>query len=375
MKIKNYTCSVVFVAFIATFSLLLIFLPRNDFSQNEKRVLAEFPKLTFSSLSDGSYTEGAQKYINDHFPLRDTFVGIYSYYNRLIGRGNATGIYMLSDGSLVSAPQDIDPDKCLRNISRLEGFADSTSLPASLIIIPSAGYANGDKLPFGHKDYADDEIYDFAERALSDVKLIDLREIFSEKENKGEEVYYKTDHHITSYGSYLAYLEFCKANSIAPTEGFTDIEKIEGFYGTSYSKSGLWLTKPDTLEVWHSPNGYKFTITVDDITAKKTQSGLYFDAHRENMDKYPIFLDGNHAITTIENESVKNGKTLLIIKDSYAHCLSTFLCDQYETVCLVDLRYYRASVSKLAGEIGATELLYVFGAENLATLSELALLK
>ena len=71
---------------------------------------------------------------------------------------------------------------------------------------------------------------------------------------------------------------------------------------------------------------------------------------------------------------MNNGKTLLVVKDSYAHCLSTFLCDQYETVCLVDMRYYRKSVSALASEIGATELLYVFGAENLASLSELALL-
>ncbi len=375
MKIKNYACTVVFLAFIAVFAILMILLPRKDFSQNEKRVLAELPEFTLEALSDGSYTNGIEKYINDHFPMRDTFVGIYSYYNRLIGRGNSTGIYLLSDGSLVSAPQNIDSGKCSRNISRLESFADSTSLPASLIMIPSAGYANADLLPFGHKDYADDEIYALASSTLSDVKLIDLRELFTKEEASGKDVYYRTDHHITSYGSYLAYLEFCRKNSIEPTESFKEIEKIDGFYGTAYSKSGLWLTKSDTLEIWHSSNDYNFTVTVDDMSEKKTQDGLYFYSHSENMDKYPIFLDGNHALTTIKNESVKNGKTLLVIKDSYAHCLSTFLCDQYENVCLVDLRYYRASVSKLAGEIGATELLYVFGAENLATLSELALLK
>lgn len=375
MKIKNYACTVVFLAFTAILALLLIFTPPKDFSENEKRVLSEFPKFSLESLSDGSYTAGLEGYINDHFPFRDTFVGIYSYYNRLLGRGNATGIYVLSDGSLVSAPQEIDLGKCSRNISRLESFSQSTSLPSTLIIIPNAGYSNDGKLPFGHKDYADDEIFALAEKNLSNVKLIDMREIFSEKEAAGEDVYYRTDHHITSYGSYLAYLEFCELNSIVSTQGYTNIEKIEGFYGTNYSKSGLWLTKPDVLEVWHSPNDYSFTVTVDDITNKKTQDGLFFYSHTENMDKYPVFLDGNHAVTTIKNESVKNGKTLLVIKDSYAHCLSTFLCDQYETVCLVDMRYYRANVSKLAQEINATELLYVFGAENLATISELALLR
>ena len=375
MKIKNYACTVVFSAFIAAIALMMIFLPHKDFSQNEKRVLAEFPDLTLESLAGGDFTEGMERYINDHFPMRDAFVGIYSYYTRLIGRGSSSGTYLLSDGSLVSTPVEIDSEKCSRNLARLEALADNTSLPASLIMIPSAGYANSDALPFTHKDYADDEIFALANDALDDVALIDLRALFSQKEGEGEDVYYRTDHHITSYGSYLAYLEFCKTRSIEPTEGFTDIERIGDFYGTLYSKSGLWLTKPDVLEIWHSPNDYSFTVTVDDISKKKTSKELYFYSHMDNMDKYPIFLDGNHAITTIKNESVNNGKTLLIVKDSYAHCLSTFLCDQYETVCLVDLRYYRASVSKLATEIGATELLYVFGAENLATLSELALLK
>lgn len=373
MKTKNYACTVVFLAFISVFFILMIILPAKDYSENEKRVLADLPELSLTSASDGSYTSGLENYINDHFPMRDTFVGIYSYYNRLLGRGNASGVYLLSDGSLVAAPQETDLAKCERNVSRLEKLTDKTALPSTLIIVPSPGKANEGALPFGHGEYADDKIYDTAYNTLEDVSIIDLRELFSEKEASLEDVYYRTDHHITSYGSYLAYLEFCKARGLDPTDNFT-VEKIEDFYGTAYSKSGLWLTKPDTLEIWHSENGYSFTVTVDDITEKKTSDSLYFYEHGENMDKYPIFLDGNHAITTIKNNNVNNGKTLLVVKDSYAHCLSTFLCDQYETVCLVDMRYYRKSVSALASEIGATELLYVFGAENLASLSELALL-
>ena len=373
-KIKDHISTAVFLAFILIFSLLLAIMPKKDYSENEKRVLSSFPELNAESIQNSEFTEGLEGYINDHFPLRDTFVGIYSYYTRLLGRGNSTGIYLLSDGSLVSAPQNIDIDKCSRNMTRLEKLADTLGVPATLIMIPSAGYANNDDLPFGYKEYADDAIYASAYDTLEDVKIIDLRELFTEKESSGEDVYYRTDHHITSYGSYLAYLEFCKSSGIEPTPNFT-IEEIDGFYGTSYSKSGLWLTKPDTLEIWRSDSGYSFTVTIDDITEKKTSDSLYFYEHTENPDKYPIFLDGNHAITTIKNNSVKNGKALLVVKDSYAHCLSTMLCDQYETICLVDMRYYRGTVSKVATEIGATELLYVFGAENLATISELALLR
>lgn len=375
MKLKNCACSIVFVVFVLTLCLLFIFLPKESYSENEKRVLAEFPSFSFEAMLDGSFNEGVEEYINDHFPMRDVFVGIYSYYNRLMGRGNVSGIYLLGDGSMVAAPSEIDPDKCDRNIGRLESFAEKTGLPATLMIIPSAGYANRDLLGFTHKEYADDAIFASAAADLESVKLIDLRELFTSEEASGKDVYYRTDHHLTSYGSYLSYLEFCNENSITPTQGFADIEKLEGFYGTSYSKSGLWLSKPDTLEIWHSPNNYRFTVTVDDIDQKHEYDSLYFYSHAENMDKYPVFLDGNHAVVTVKNEDVSNGRVLLVVKDSYAHCMSTFLADQYETICLVDMRYYRASVSELAEAIGATELLYVFGAENLASLSELALLR
>ena len=65
----------------------------------------------------------------------------------------------------------------------------------------------------------------------------------------------------------------------------------------------------------------------------------------------------------------------MVVKDSYAHCISTLLCQQYESICLVDLRYYRGGVTALMEEQESTELLFLFGADNLAGLGELALLR
>ncbi len=369
-------CTVAFIAIILSLSILLVALPKESYSENEKRVLATFPEFTLKSLADGEFTQALEEYINDHFPGRDIFVGIYSYFNRLSGRGNESGIYLLSDGSLVSAPAEVDIEKCARNLTKLNALSEKLGIPAALIIVPTPGYIKYEELPYGHGEYADDAIFKKAEQVLWEgVELVDLRDIYKSKEESGASVYYNTDHHTTTRGSYLAYLEYCSAMGIEPTENYTNIEKVEGFYGTNYSKSGLWLTKPDTLEIWHSPNNYNYSVVVDDISTQKTHDSLFFMEHAENMDKYPIFLDGNHALVTITNEDVKNGRTLLIVKDSYAHSFSSFVCEQYETVCMVDMRYYRASVSSLATSIGADEILYMFGAENLATMSELALLQ
>ena len=64
---------------------------------------------------------------------------------------------------------------------------------------------------------------------------------------------------------------------------------------------------------------------------------------------------------------MKNGRKLLVIKDSYAHCLVPFLSEQYEEIHMVDLRYYRKPLSPIVKEEGIDEVMFVYGAENLAT--------
>lgn len=73
---------------------------------------------------------------------------------------------------------------------------------------------------------------------------------------------------------------------------------------------------------------------------------MYFTDHLKEDDKYPVFIDGNHALTEITNTNAKNG-TILLIKDSFSHSLAPFLAENYSKVVLVDLRYYKESVSDL----------------------------
>ena len=97
-------------------------------------------------------------------------------------------------------------------------------------------------------------------------------------------------------------------------------------------------------------------------------------AQQENidLDKYEVFLNGNNPLVVIKNKDNANGKKLMIIKDSYAHCLATLLANDYETIVMVDLRYYKKPASKLAEEYGINELLFVYGANNLASSKDIS---
>ena len=92
------------------------------------------------------------------------------------------------------------------------------------------------------------------------------------------------------------------------------------------------------------------------------------------MDKYPVFLDGNHSLSTIQNPNAEGG-TLLVIRDSYAHCFSTFLAANYKTIYLVDLRYYRDNLSQFVAEHPVDKVLYLYGVDNLVSDTNSAWLK
>lgn len=356
--IKKYSAAMVFLAFLLVVAILSVILPKSGYSENEKRVLAEFP--TVKTVTDGSFGQELETYLSDHFPLRDLWVGLNAYAGQALGQNGISGIYAGSDGYLIAEAGAYSEETALRNIGVLRDFADRAGLPATIMTVPTAGYMLTEKLPVNHRDYYDAALFDLIRENAGQMQVLDLQSTLRATEN----AYYRTDHHLTSAGAYAMYRAYFPEG-----QEFACTSTVSGFYGTGYSKSGLWLTPPDDLEIWEIPGD--FTVTIRDGSTVSVYDSLYFPEHLENMDKYPVFLDGNHQIVTVDNPAVSNGRRLLILKDSYAHCFATFAASQCEQVCMVDLRYYKGSVSKLIKEYGCTEILYLYGAENLATSTDI----
>lgn len=370
-KIKRYSVMAVFLLFLVVITVLLFVLPKESFSQNEKRVLATFPQVTWDSVTSGQFGKDFETYLADHFPMRDLFFGINAYYQLATGRNGASGIYAGENGYLIAVPDAFDEGRLERNVKQFAEFAKAQGLPATLLAVPNPGYILDEKLPDNHRNYPDGAAAELIDANRGEVKVVDLREAFS---GSDADIYYRTDHHLTSAGSYLMYQQFCLNAGVAAKE-FACKEVFDGFYGTGYSKSGLWLTNPDRLEIWGCENASDFTVTVREGKTEQTYNSLYFRDHLKNMDQYPVFLDGNHSVVTVENKNVSNGKRLLLIKDSYAHCFATFLAEDYEFICMVDLRYFREKTSELIAEFGLNEILYLYGMSNLAGSTDIAWLQ
>ncbi len=377
-KAFKYLPTIVFIAFIFSMTILFFALPKKEYSSSEKRYLAEFPTFSVDTFFSGDFGEDFEKYLSDHTSFRHFWVGLNSYYNYALGNPLSNGIYNCKDGYLLNDPPVVD--RLDYNVEVMAEFAKNSKLPSAMVLAPSTGYVANDVLPNKHIIYHDDELFEKVSATLSqnDVSFIDLREEFKNAHENGTQVYYKTDHHWTSEGAYLAYYALAdKLGFNANTRDMYEITSHSDFYGTTYSSSGFWLNEADDIEIWESganKNG-DIEVTITDGDETISSSSLFFTDNLNDDDKYPVYLDGNHPYTLIKNNASKNDKKLLVIKDSFAHSLVPFLAEHYEEIIMIDMRYYKQNVSQLISENDFDQLLYIYSIDNLGSDSDVAWLK
>ena len=364
----------VFVVFIAALSVWFIFNPKGEYSASEKRYLQQFPETSFETVTSGKFGSEFETYFADQFPARNMWVGFNSYYALGLGNNGANGVYHGSDGYLINVPVPQD-NNFLKNIGAVRDFKENLGdTPIAVMLAPSTGYICRDKLPLIHDAYRDDLMLNLGTKELgkSGIPMIDLRKPFKEAYAGGTQLYYRTDHHWTTAGAYVGYTALCKYLDKAPIDrDKLNAEIYPNFYGTTYSTAGFWLSKPDDIEVWSNPgNGGNIKVTITEGTESKEYNTLYFYSHLDEDDKYPVFLDGNHALTTIENSSADRG-TIVVVKDSFSHSLAPFLAENYRKVILVDMRYYKQSVSQIVRDEEAEQVLVLYGIDNFSTDTDL----
>ena len=366
---KMYAPSIVFLAFVFVLATLFVVSPKTDYSENEKRFLAETPDASFDSLLDGTLREDFEDYVSDHFPARDLFVGLQAYYELLTGRGGTSDVYFGKDGYLIGAQSDMtDQQNVVDNMKNFEAFSEALSLDATVMVVPSTGYILSDKLPALHADYDDETLLSAAKELSHTMTWVDLSARFNAVKD-AVPLYYKTDHHLTADGSYELYKAYLETQGIPPRDDFEKVN-YDGFYGTYYSRSGYWLTDPDEVSLWSIPDT-EVTVSISDgVGTPAVSDSLFFEAHLQNDDKYPVYLDGNHGFTKIENPNADGGK-LLIVKDSFAHCVTTMLAHHYSEIYMIDLRYYNGgatqTVADLVKDNGIDNALFLYGIDSLAT--------
>ena len=243
-------------------------------------------------------------------------------------------------------------------------FASKTELPIYFMLIPNSIYIYQEKLPDNATTYNQREIIDNFYSKLNDkIKTIDVTDLLMD--NKDKYIYFKTDHHMTSLGAYLAYTKLCLAANIEAEklENFESQIVSKNFFGTFDSKAQIINQENDQIEIYVNQNNLNIkSAEYDNETTKSIFNTEYLD----KKDKYSFFLNGNNAKVVVKT-NVENGKKLLVIKDSYAHIMAQFLCQNFEEIHFIDPRYYKSSLTEYATQNNITDILFLYNTSNLVS--------
>jgi len=371
MKTKKsdlFLC-ILFCGFLFVMFGLYLLLPKKTFSELEKDYLAEAPKLTVENILSGEFDEQVEQYLADHVPGRNFFVGVSAYYDLYSGRQVTKPVYLAKGDRLLEAPYTADTNAIAANMQKINTFAEKIGQPVDLMIVPSAGYFLQDSVVGLRNPYQDDPIIQkIYNMAREDVNCRDLLTPLS-KISDPAALYYRTDHHWTALGAYEAYCAYMTmlGKDYLPREEFT-VESHDGFLGSTYSRSGLWQIPAEPVQLWKTDTA--FTVDITENKQTTTYDTLFFMDQLQTLDKYTVYLGGNHGTVTIHNPEAAGKGHLLVFRDSYANCLGTFLAHSYETVTLVDLRYCkdpRNPISNMVLEGEYTDILVCYSIGNFLT--------
>ena len=189
------------------------------------------------------------------------------------------------------------------------------------------------------------------------------------RSHRTEYIYFRTDHHWTSLGAYYAFAASASRlgeDVLAPS--FTLLPVTDEFEGTLASQSGVHRTK-DTISVYlPQDTGISYYVNYPDAQTRVTS--LFVSSALEEKDKYTVFFGGNHPLVEVFT-TVNNGRSLLVLKDSYANSFIQFLTTYYDKIILIDPRYYYDDLSTALTTYGITDVLFLYSGDYWMTDSTL----
>lgn len=200
------------------------------------------------------------------------------------------------------------------------------------------------------------------ENLLSDnVRSINIYDILYK--HKNEEIYMRTDHHWGALGAYYAAKQFASDLGL-PFQDLSAYKKNvrENYLGTLYTWSDKHTTLRDNPEnfVSYEPTiSYKYyTLDQKFQNPRERQSVLHYVSEEAVSSWYLTFIGGDSYSVKIQSDVCKNGRKLLIVKDSYGNALVPYMMYSFEEIYVVDARKFQIHLNSFVEYNGITDVLF-----------------
>lgn len=376
---KNKIVTAAFALMLAVFTVLLLLPPDRASVERENRAMASMPELSGQNVFSGMFAEGAEAALGDNIAFRSFFTSLSEKLESLKG-------FVPETGEIISTDKDIGTgttqkqtlllldntimEMFIRNAAQEKLYAEAVNhyartLPENVklysMLVPT-------QLSFKEPMYrnlqdnqqeAIDSIYEKLDTSVTTVDAYSALE-----EHTDEYIYFRTDHHWTPRGAYYGYRAFMDAEG-GRSVSMEDYEcnKISGVLGYLYDKTNRpEIAKyPDTIEWFDIDKDKHISVKMyRGSGALEPYSGVMYDKTKAG---YDFFFGSDNPIVEMVNENLTDGKTIVVLKESYANVLAPWLIESFHRVVLVDPRIYDGDFDTVLKAFNPDEVLimnYIF---------------
>ena len=319
---KNKIITYLFIIYIFIFSILGIIIKDKEISETERRKLSTFPKYTLNS----EYVTKLDKYLLDHFPIREQFRSIKANFNyKILNKLDNNNIY-LSDNYIFKSEYPTNKQSISNFINKITKF--KTNLTENnntyIMIIPDKNYYLNTK-NFLHIDYN----YIYQEIDKLNINTIDIRNIMNISD------YYETDTHWRQEKLDKVVKEMDKVMNFNYQNINYQENIYNNFYGVYYGESAI-NRNPEQLIYLTNNNINNIRVN---YLENKNLNKIYSLDKLNSLDSYEVYLDGASSFIEIYNDNSISNKELVIFRDSFASSITPLLTNYYQKITLIDNRY------------------------------------
>lgn len=363
--ITSIVTVLLFFGILTGLGLGTVFSEKESFSETQNRKLADFPELSGKNIYSGKFTSGVEDYVSDHFAGHDGWIAAKTAAELLTGKKERNDIYIL-DNRLAEKIPEPDMEEVQKSIDGIKQFAKDNHIAPYVMIVPTQAEIYKNELP-PNAPNPDQQAFINGVYAQLEGSAVPIDVYSTLSANKDNYIYYRTDHHWTTQGAFLAYLAAARKMDILPlTEGSYDIDHAsDSFKGTFYSKVLYEGIEPDSIDLWlPADRGEEPEVEIYSTFGAEPQlhEGMYFREYLEVKDKYSTFFGTNQPMVTVRTGN--EGGKLLVFKDSYAHCFVPFMTEHFSEITMVDLRYIQMSYKDIIDVSDYDKVMFLYNAST-----------
>lgn len=363
-KILSIVC---FLAFIFTLGIASFAKEPVQVLISERRKAAQFPEFSFEAVMDKSFFGELEDFLEDQFPMRDTFRSIKATIQfKILNQSDNNGIYT-AEGHISELDyilNETSVENVAKKINDIYGkYIEGKGANCYFSVVPDKNYYLAEKNGYPSLDYA--KMIEIYTSGIKNMEYIDIFDCLT------LDNYYKTDSHwkqqeIAPVIEKLA----SKMGFVSKTADYYNAEKLADFEGVYAPRLAMENGVKDEIITMNSPATDSAKIW--NLETNKTTKGVYDKSKLESGDKYDTYLQGAAALLTVENPTATEKRELIIFRDSFGSSLAPLMLDGYSKITLIDLRYISSQMLGEFVDFSGCDVLFIY---NTQILNQSSLLK